>query len=130
MKENEFEKLVERALLKLPDRIRIKMKNVAVCIEDSATDEQLEKLGMRHKNSLLGLYEGIPMNSWGRGWGNNLPDKITIFKIPISKMSENEKELEELVRDVVWHEVAHHFGFEEKEVSALESKWKSKRSDL
>lgn len=130
MKPEEFEESVERALLMLPNRIRAKMENVAVCVHNNASPEQLKSLGMRHGNALLGLYEGIPMNAWGRGWGNNLPDKITIFRTPIENMSSNPKDMEELIRDVVWHEVAHHFGFDEKEVSEMERRWRSRRKDL
>ncbi len=130
MRPEEFEESVERALLRLPERIRGMMDNVAVCVEDQASREQLDSVGVRSKNALLGLYEGIPQNAWGRGWGNNLPDKVTIFRIPIEKMSSGPEDMEELIRDVVWHEVAHHFGFDEEEVAALEEKWRSRKIDL
>ena len=130
MEPKEFEESVKRALLMLPDQIRDKMENLAVCVHDDASTEQLKRLGMRCGNVLLGLYEGIPMNAWGRGRGNNLPDKITIFRIPIEKMASDSKEMEELIRDVVWHEVAHHFGFDEREISKMERKWRSRRKNL
>ncbi len=125
MKTGEFEELVGRALLKLPNRIRTKMENVVICIEDNASREQLKSVGIKHKNTLLGLYEGIPKNVWGRGLGNNLPDKITIFRVPIENMAVNPKDKEKLIRDVVWHEVAHHFGFDEEKVSEMERRWKN-----
>ena len=130
MEPKEFEESVERALLMLPNQIRAKMENIAICIHDDASKEQLKRLGMRYGSQLLGLYEGIPMNAWGRGRGNNLPDKITIFRIPIENISSNSKEMEELIRDVVWHEVAHHFGFDEKEILKMERKWRSRRKNL
>ncbi len=130
MSPEEFEESVERALLKLPGRIRGMMDNVAVCVEDLASQEQLESVGVKNKNALLGLYEGIPQNAWGRGWGNNLPDKVTIFRIPIERMSSGPEDMEELIRDVVWHEVAHHFGFDEDEVARLENEWRSRRAGL
>ncbi len=125
MKKEEFEESVERALLMLPERIREMMDNIAVCVEERASDKQLS--GIRNKSNLLGLYEGIPRNAWGRGGGNNLPDKITIFRSPIERISSSQEEMEGLIRDVVWHEVAHHFGFDEEGISKLEKRWKLKK---
>ncbi len=126
MIDENFEELVSRAISKLPENIRIKMDNVAVCVEETPSKIQLKRVGVRYGGNLLGLYEGVPQNAWGRGWGNNLPDKITIFKRSIEAVSSDSKQLEELVKDVVWHEIAHHFGFDEKEVSLLEKKRKGK----
>ncbi len=111
MKSEEFEKLVNEALLTLPEHIRKKMDNIAVVIEKRSSQK-----------SLIGLYEGVPKIAWGRGFGMNLPDKITIFQEPIEKLACSEEELKEIVRDTVWHEVAHHFGFDEKRVRELERK--------
>lgn len=122
MTDENFKELVTQALSKLPEDIKTKMDNVAICVEETPSKNQLKSVGVRYGNNLLGLYEGIPQNAWGRGWGNNLPDKITIFKKSIETLSSNPKELEELIKDIVWHEIAHHFGFDEKEVAILEKK--------
>jgi len=55
-----------------------------------------------------------------------LPDKITIFQAPLERISQNEENLKEIVKNVVWHEVAHHFGFDEKSVRELEKRKKAK----
>ena len=109
----EFEKLVEESLLILPEHIRKKMDNVAVVVEKRPSQK-----------SLIGLYQGVPKTSWGRGFGMQLPDKITIFQEPIENLALSKAELKEIVKNTVWHEVAHHFGFNEKQVRALESKRK------
>lgn len=119
-----FDDLIKGAIKKLPDHIRQKMDNVAVCVEDEPSDEQLKKTGVRYGESLLGLYQGVPKNIWGRGFGNSLPDKITIFKKPIKKMTSDPERLEEIIGNVVWHEIAHHFGFDENEVRRLEKEKK------
>ncbi len=121
---NDFEKLTKEAIQEIPLTIRKKIENVAVCIEKEPTKEQLKKLGVRHKNNLLGLYEGVPKKTWGRGFGNNLPDKITLFENAISKTVSNKRKLKDLIIEVVWHELAHHFGFNEKEVRLMEKKKK------
>jgi predicted Zn-dependent protease with MMP-like domain len=77
------------------------------------------------KNHLLfGLYEGIPKTKrWE--YGQVLPDKITIFKNPIEKYAQSEKEIANIIRDTIWHEIAHHFGMDEKEVKEAEFRRKN-----
>lgn len=122
MKQDEFEKLVSKALLTLPKKIRQKMENIAICVEKRPSEEQLRKTGLRHGGFLLGLYEGIPQIVWGKGFGGNLPDKITIFQESIENFATRPEEIKELIKNVVWHEIAHHFGFSERGVKLLEQK--------
>ncbi|MBL7155235.1 MAG: metallopeptidase family protein [Candidatus Portnoybacteria bacterium] len=122
----DFEKLVKKAILDLPEHIRQKMDNVDIVIEKKASVEQLGRVGLRSVDSLLGLYQGVPQTTWGRGFGNILPDKISIFQQPIEKLAKSDKEIVDLVKNTVWHEIAHHFGFSEKGVRTLEAKRKKK----
>jgi len=124
MKRIEFGKLVEQAILDLPEHIRSKLDNIGVLVEDEPSKEQLKEMKIDSEYSLLGLYEGVPQNVWGRGSGNILPDKITIFKKTIESHASSKKELIELIKNTVWHEIAHHFGFDEKAVRLLEKKRK------
>ena len=124
MLEKDFEKLVKKAIMDLPKHIREKMDNVAIVIENKPSPNYLRKAGMKFGNTLLGLYQGIPKTTWGRGFTGDLPDKITIFSEPIEKIALTPKEITELVKITVWHEIAHHFGFDEKQVRKLEEKWK------
>jgi len=120
-----FEKLVQEATLDLSKEIQEKMENVAICIAQNPSEIELKKTGTRIKSTLLGLYQGFPKTTWGRNnISGRLPDKITIFQEPIIKLSKTKEDIKELVKIVVWHEIAHHFGFNEKQVRALESKWK------
>ena len=113
MEINEFEKLVAETAESLPENIKSAMKNVAIVVEDGPA-----------KSNLLGLYQGIPENRWGKNDSIRLPDKITIFKMLIEEEAQTPEEIRDLVRVVVWHEIAHHFGFDEKEVRQLEKRWK------
>lgn len=119
-----FEKLVGEALLALPKHIRENMENVAIIVEKRPSREQLQKTGTRIGISLLGLYEGIPKTVWGRNFSGRLPDKITIFQEAIENLVRSEKEITELVKYTVWHEIAHHFGIEEEKVRLLERRWR------
>jgi len=109
MTHSEFEKLVAQAIDSLPENIQKKMDNVEIVVEQGSP-----------RGPYLGLYEGVPKTAWGRGFGMILPDKITIFQKPLERMVRSGKELKEIVRNVVWHEIAHHFGFSEKGVRELE----------
>jgi len=126
MKKVEFEKLVKEAISELPEKIRQKMDNLALCVEKRPTAEQLRKTGIRYGGLLLGLYEGVPQTKWGRGFGMILPDKITIFQDSIEKFARTPEKIKKLVKTTVWHEIAHHFGFNEKQVRELERKRRKK----
>jgi len=118
-----FEKLVREGIDAIPQEHLKKLDNVEIVIEDNPTSEQIKKLKIRKNYSLLGLYEGIPKTErWG--YAQVLPDKITIFKNQIEKMTQSEEEIKKLVKDTVWHEIAHHFGMNEKQVRKSEIKRK------
>lgn len=126
MLEQDFEKLVEKAIVSLPEHIQKAMDNVVIVVEKRPSPYNLRKTGTKIGNSLLGLYQGVPKTSWGRSFGQILPDKITIFREPIEGLASSVQEIAELIRIVVWHEIAHHFGFSEKKVRELEKKWRKK----
>ncbi len=127
MLEQDFEKLIEKAIVSLPEHIQKAMDNVAIVVEKRPSPSELRKTGTKIGNSLLGLYQGVPKTSWGRSFGQILPDKITIFQEPIESLVSSVQEIAELIRIVVWHEIAHHFGFSEKKVRELERKWRKNR---
>ena len=121
---DEFEKFVARAVERLPLHIQKKIKNVAFVVESVPHERILKKMGVRRERALLGLYEGIPQTAWGKDLNFRFPDKITLFKSAIERYAETREELEELIAHTVWHEIGHYFGFGEKEIRALERKWK------
>ncbi len=115
MELNEFEKLTAAAVDSLPRNIKDAMKNVAIVVEDG------------FRGNLLGLYEGIPENRWGKSDAIRLPDKITIFKRAIEREAQTPEEIKELAKIVVWHEIAHHFGFDEPQTRRLECRWRTQK---
>ena len=120
MRMEHFERLVEEALEELPSEVKGKMENVAVCLEDLPDEETLEEEGFYEKELLLGIYQGVPQGAWGRGFGDNLPDKITIFKSSIERVSRSDEEVKSTIKRTVYHEIAHHFGFNEEEARKME----------
>jgi len=100
-----FEQLVDEALDDLPDDISSLMSNVAVTIEDEPPPGQ----------PLLGLYQGVPWGRRGPYYAGALPDKITIYRGPLERMSGGDpKRLRFAVRRTVFHEIAHHFGISDQ----------------
>jgi predicted Zn-dependent protease with MMP-like domain len=103
--ETDFEQLVADALDELPDDIRSLMTNVAVTVEDEPPPGQ----------NLLGLYQGVPWGSRGPYYAGALPDKITIYRGPMERMTGGDPvRLRNQVRRTVFHEIAHHFGISDQ----------------
>ena len=116
----EFEEAVVAALKRLPKFIKAKMENVDVVVEPKASPEVLSEMGLRSPLELLGLYQGVPYDRRGFYYGNVLPDKITLFQIPIESICRTKEEVNEKVREVIIHEVGHYFGLDDKRLRELE----------
>ncbi len=116
----DFEEAVISALQRLPKFFRKKMENVDVVVEDRASQELLSEMDLKSPYQLLGLYQGIPYQRRGFYYGNVLPDKITLFQLPIESICQTREEVEEKVRDVVIHEVGHYFGLDDERLRELE----------
>ena len=111
-----FEQLVEEALAELPPEFTARLDNVTVMVQDRASPEQLAKVNLRDPHHLLGLYEGIPLTERPRAYDGALPDRITIFRIPIEEMSRTDNDIKAQVRKTVMHELGHYFGMSESEL--------------
>jgi len=116
MTREEFEVLVKKAIGTLPDEFKRVLNNVAVTIEDEPSPLELSRLHVRGAMTLFGLYQGVPQTKRGSNYSFVLPDKITIFQGPIEHFGWNEEQIKEHVRDVVLHEIGHHFGLSDKEI--------------
>lgn len=118
--DEEFEKIVGKALDSLPEKYTSKLDNVAIVIADEPTEDQRQKLKLRCNQTLFGLYEGVPQTARGNYYSMVLPDKITIFKLPIVSASHDDKSLYEQTRHTLWHEIAHHFGLAHAQIHKLD----------
>lgn len=122
----DFNAIVEDGVRNIPERFLNLLDNVDIIVEDEPTPAQKRKLQLRRGWTLFGLYEGIPQSKRGVNYGAVLPDKITIFQKPIEAFARNEKEMKEMVKNTVWHEIAHHFGMSEERVRLAEIKRRNK----
>ena len=108
--EERFEELVADALDEIPVELAEMIDNVAVFVED-----------LGRSTNLLGLYQGVPLTARGDhyGIGGGMPDRITIYRLPICRISRSEEEVVRQVRVTVIHEVGHHFGISDARLHEL-----------
>jgi len=112
----EFEQLVADALDNIPAALGQEMENVAVTVADWPTADQLAG----RPGTLLGLYEGIALTRRSpRTYAGAMPDRITIFRGPITGLARDEADLVRIVNKTVIHEVAHHFGISDARLEEL-----------
>ena len=144
----EFESFVKEGVEAIPKKFRTRINNAAFLVHERPTAEQRRQNKLRPRETLFGLYEGIPHPARGENYGGLvMPDRITIFKQPIEAearlltdeyfskylrphaFAKRGAEWEQAFRDnerklvtkTVWHEVAHHFGLDEERVARRES---------
>jgi len=103
-----FEDHVRAALDELPPNLAQALRNVAVVVEDEHPDDP----------DLFGLYHGVPLPERG-DMGGLLPDKISIYRVPLEETFRDPEELREEIRITVLHELAHYFGLDEDQISEL-----------
>ena len=123
MDRSRFQRLVEEALREIPPRFRSAMQNVAVIVEDEPPPHILEEMEIEPPDSLFGLYQGTPLPERGWGYGNALPDRITLFQKPIEEGCEDEDEVRAVIGETLIHEVGHYFGLSEEEIDAIEKRY-------
>ena len=117
--DKDFESLVDNTFESINPKYKDRLQNVAILIQDDPSGEQRLKLQLGDNQTLFGLYEGLPLPQ-RNGGSKLLPDKITLFKNPLSAASGSRAELGENVRHTVWHEVAHYFGLDHARISDLD----------
>lgn len=124
MRLDEFEKIVAEGYERLPEWVRLKIKNVAILIEDIPSEEDRALQGLTDDETLLGLYKGVPLSERGSEYGEGfvMPDTITLYRLPILEATKEDRiDVRDVVADTIWHEFAHHFGINEDGVAKLEA---------
>jgi len=110
---------VAKAVNSLPDEFRDRLENIDVVVADQPTPHQLAPLKKKRGETLLGLYEGVPLTRRSRHYGLVAPDKVTIFQKPIEAICRNDAEIITRIQRVVLHEIAHHFGISDARLKEL-----------
>lgn len=123
MTRREFEQLVAEAVTLIPARFRREMKNLALVVEEEPDPGLLAEMEIEPPDSLYGLYQGTPLTERTWGFGNSLPDRITIYQKPIEADCEDEDEIRAVIGETLIHEVGHYFGMSEAEIEAIEERY-------
>jgi len=116
--EDDFQELVARAVESLPPEFLDSLENVDVVTAPEPTRRQRRENGLGPRDTLLGLYEGIPLTE-RVNYHQVLPDKITIFQQPIESLYRTEADIIAAVQETVRHEIAHHFGISDERLDEI-----------
>jgi predicted Zn-dependent protease with MMP-like domain len=120
MRREDFDVIVERAYRRIPARFRSRLQNVAILVEDEPSVRQLQSARVPRGGTLLGLYEGRPLTLRSVSEPFAMPDRITIFQGPHERSARSLEDLERGVHQTLWHEIAHYFGMNERQVRDAE----------
>ncbi len=119
---DEIAALAERAWAAIPGELRRHVTNVSIAVEEMPDEATLEEMGIESAWDLTGLYTGVPLNQRSTGDIARAPDLIFLYRQPILlEWVEAGEDLYHLVRNVLIHEIAHHFGFSDPDIEALEA---------
>ncbi len=118
---NDIVNLAEGALASIPERFTRHARRIAIVVEEMADDETLDAMGIESGYDLTGLYRGTPMHLASASEPSHEPDMILLYREPILlEWIETGEDLGRLVHNVLVHELAHHFGFTDADIEALE----------
>jgi predicted Zn-dependent protease with MMP-like domain len=106
--QDDFEAMVADALDQLPPELGSLLDNVVILVEDQHPTEDL-----------LGLYEGIPLTDRGDYGDMALPDRITLYRLPLCADAADLDDLTSEILITTVHEVAHHFGIDDERLHQL-----------
>jgi len=115
--ELDFEALVAEALDSLPHAIAARLENVEVVVESEPPPDV--RATLEPGTVLFGLYHGIPLTERGPSYGNVLPDKISIYRGPITRYWRTPDAIRDQIRRTVIHEIGHYFGIPEDRLHEL-----------
>jgi predicted Zn-dependent protease with MMP-like domain len=124
MTREQFRALVAEAIDSIPPHFARAISNVAIVVEDAATPELLASMEMEPDDELFGLYEGTPLPERTWGFGNTLPDRITLFQRTIEAACEADQDCIVMeIGDTLIHELGHYFGMTEDEIMEIEERY-------
>lgn len=113
--------MAEHALAAIPAPLRDLVRGTAILVEDTPDDDTLREMGIESPWELTGLYQGIPLTEKSVGHVPSEPDRILLFREPILlEWIETGEDLFRLVRNVLIHEIGHHFGLTDDDIARLE----------
>ena len=131
MTREHFKSLVEEAIDTIPRRFAREVRNVAIVIEDRPSADLLREMEIEPPDTVLGLYQGVPLTERQWSYGNTLPDRITLYQRTIEdECGEDEDEVVVAIGETLIHELGHYFGLSEDEIMDIEDRyWRGDADD-
>jgi predicted Zn-dependent protease with MMP-like domain len=124
MRRKDFERLVQRAIARIPQEFLAQVENLSFQVENWADDDTLDEVGFDDPRDLLGFYRGWPLSERTHEYGSCLPDVITIYQAAVEEYAaEMGEPLLKVIRETIIHELAHYFGFSEEQMDQIEDLW-------
>jgi predicted Zn-dependent protease with MMP-like domain len=124
VRRDEFEAAVADALDGLPRDLAELMSNVSIQVRENPDRDTLLEMGLDpRRDTLFGLYTGVPLDERGGWYGNVLPDMILLYRQPLLAACPTRGELIREIQLTLLHEIGHHFGFSEQEMEAWEDEF-------
>ena len=120
--DDEFDKLISLAMDELPQEYIKGLDNVAIVYADEPSDVQRQHARLEEDSILLGLYEGIPLTQRGNHYNLAVPDKITLFKTGILRVTHDATSLFEQIKRTLWHEIAHYYGLNHARIHEIQDR--------
>jgi predicted Zn-dependent protease with MMP-like domain len=118
----DLQEMAETAFSAIPEELRRAVHGVAMLVEEVPDEATLEALDLQHPWELTGLYRGTPLTSRSLSDVPQEPDTVILYREPILvEWIETGEDLFSLVRNVLIHEIGHHFGFSDEEIARLEN---------
>jgi len=113
--------MAERALAAIPEPLRDLVRGTSILVEEVPDEETLREMGLDSPWELTGLYQGVPLTQKSVNDIPREPDRIMLFREPILlEWIETGEDLFRLVRNVLLHEIGHHFGLSDEDIARLE----------
>jgi predicted Zn-dependent protease with MMP-like domain len=118
----EFERLAIEVFRALPETFRALCADLVIQVEDFATDEVLDRMGIESPFDLMGLFQGIGLPFRSESVSGTMPNMIWLYRRPIlDYWAEHEEQLGTVVAHVLVHEIGHHFGLSDADMEAIEA---------
>jgi len=124
MTRDQFSRLVEEAIDTIPPKFAREVHNLAIVIEERPGREVLDEMEMEPGDTILGLYQGVPLPERQSTHGNTLPDLITLYQRTIEEECDgDEDEIVVAIGETLIHELGHYFGLSEEEIMEIEERY-------
>jgi predicted Zn-dependent protease with MMP-like domain len=118
----EFEVIATEAYRRLPAEFRAKCEGVVIHVEDTATDEVLDTMGIQSELDLMGLFQGVGLPFQSESAPVQMPNMVWLYRVPILLYwAEHDETLGTIVAHVLVHEIGHHFGLSDGDMEAIEA---------